>query len=254
MKLFRGDSLPDRVLWSGPEDRGRTFVEHFCGTGLMAKFADGGTSALLAGHDLVDLVLKHVGYNAWAPERALAYRSPMLSFSAVRETAFQFSNRRKESDLVPCRLDAATHFVWELDIDLPAPIASGHYRFTYQADPVHVMPFINDQVRRGLEIEAITGYLHVLGSALLQAAGAVASAADPSLHCAELINVALFLQAHDLSNRDERLVSNALLRAYRDHEWLLYPKDLMPDGGGISCRFAMNRYLKVSACFRSHSG
>jgi hypothetical protein len=220
----------------------------------MAKFADGGTSKLLGHQDLVDLALKHVGYNAWASERDLAYHSPLLSFSAMRETAFNFSNRTDTPNLTPCHLDKATHFVWELEIDLPPPMKCGQYGFTYQSDPINTLPLIQDQVRRGLEIEAATGNFHILGSALLQAAGAAAASADESFHYAELIDVATFLEGQDLSGHDARLVYNALVRARRDSEWLLYPKDPMPDGSGFSCRFAMNRHLKVSECLREGSG
>lgn len=254
MKLFRGDSLPDHVLRAVPRDRGRTFADHFCGTGLMAKFADDGSSTLLVDHDLVDLILKHVGYNAWASERVLAYHSPFLSFSANYETAFRFSNRREDLDLVPCSLDKATHFVWELEIDLPHPIERGRYAFTYQADLVNVRSFIGDQVRRGLEIEAATGDFHFLGNALLQAADAAVSSSDLSTHCAELTDVLTFLEGQDLSGRDARLMSNALTRSRRDSEWLLHPKDLMADGGGYSYRFAMNSNLKVSQCLRRRDG
>ncbi len=250
MKLFRGDSLPDSVTRTAPRDRGRTFADHFCGTGLMAKFADNGMISLVRDQDLVDLVLKHVGYNRWAPERALAYHSPLLSFSTMRDTAFRFSYRADDPDLVPCTLDEATHFVWELAIELPYCIDPGRYGFTYSADPCNALPFLREQVQRGLELEAATGDLHMLANTLLQAAGAAHAAADRSLHYAELIDVATFLSSHDLTHRDARLVRNALNRASRDNEWLLFPKDPMPDGPGYSCRFVMNRHLKVSECLR----
>jgi adenine-specific DNA methylase len=61
MKVYRGDSIPKQVENVAREDRGRTFADHFCGTGLMAKFADGGSSKLLRGKDLIHMILSHVG-------------------------------------------------------------------------------------------------------------------------------------------------------------------------------------------------
>jgi adenine-specific DNA methylase len=61
MKVYRGDSIPKQVENVAREDRGRTFADHFCGTGLVAKFADGGSSKLLRGKDLIHMVLSHVG-------------------------------------------------------------------------------------------------------------------------------------------------------------------------------------------------
>jgi len=68
MRLFRGDSLPARILSTNGRNRGRTFAEHFCGNGLMAKFSDGGTSRMLKDHDLFDLVISHIGYDLGQPE------------------------------------------------------------------------------------------------------------------------------------------------------------------------------------------
>jgi hypothetical protein len=44
MKVYGGDSLPSSVANSKKHARGRTFADHFCTNGLMAKSADGGTS------------------------------------------------------------------------------------------------------------------------------------------------------------------------------------------------------------------
>ena len=70
MNLYRGDSLPAVVYNTSARRRGRTFAEYFCGNGLMAKFADGGRSALLWGRDLLDLVLVHVGYDVGSRSRS----------------------------------------------------------------------------------------------------------------------------------------------------------------------------------------
>ena len=81
----------------------------------MAKFADGGRSALLWGRDLLDLVLVHVGYDVGQPEQELADHSPMISFSADRGAAFHFTDRTQKKALRLCKLDEATHFIWHCD-------------------------------------------------------------------------------------------------------------------------------------------
>jgi hypothetical protein len=74
--------------------------------------------------------------------------------------------------------------------------------------------------------------------------------ADTSEHYSELIDVATFVNANDISGRDQRLVNNTLERAVLHHEWLLFPMDPMIDGPGYSSRFAMNRHLRGHGCFR----
>ena len=73
---------------------------------------------------------------------------------------------------------------------------------------------------------------------------------DTRDHYAELIDITTFVQNLDASRYERRLLDNTLNRASRDHEWLLYPKDPMPGGPGFSCRFVMNRHLRVFGCFK----
>jgi hypothetical protein len=87
MKLYRGDSIPKHVQDVVRDDRGRTFADHFCGTGLMAKFADGGSSKLLRGKELIHMILSHVGYERGQPEQEFSYRShffPLLRILRLR--------------------------------------------------------------------------------------------------------------------------------------------------------------------------
>jgi hypothetical protein len=74
--------------------------------------------------------------------------------------------------------------------------------------------------------------------------------ADSRDHCAELIDVVTYVQSHDTSGHDRRLVANTLERARRSREWLLYPTDPMEDGPGLSSRFAMNRHLRAYKYYR----
>jgi hypothetical protein len=117
--LYRGDSIPRSVRQSSVRERGQTFARYFCGNGLIAQFSDGGSSYLLEGRGLLDLVLAHVGYELGKPEQNLADPSPLISFSECVDSAFRSSNR-KQSVLEPCEFYEASHFIWRLDTTLEA--------------------------------------------------------------------------------------------------------------------------------------
>ena len=253
MKLYRGDSLPRQVYVASGRDRGRTFADHFCGNGLMAKFGDRGMSTLLQGKDLLDIVLNHVGYDVSHHEEALADHSPLISFSKDPETAFNFSERTGKKDLEECFLEEATHFMWELEIELPSPSELGRYKFTYKADPVNCRMLIQEQLQRGLLREAVRGDTETIAKAIMNAAAMHTADSDERDHYAELIDVVTYVQTQDTSRREKRLVDNTLQRSSRDLEWLLYPKDPMLNGHGFSARFSMNRHLRVYRCFRVKS-
>src|SRR4051812_16112083 len=97
--LYRGDSLPSNVLSATRKVRGKTFADHFCGSGLLAKFASGGRSRLLAGKDLRQLVEEHIGYADKSAAELLALHSPMLSFSTSSDLAFAFCERSENKRL-----------------------------------------------------------------------------------------------------------------------------------------------------------
>lgn len=159
MKLFRGDKLPHSVMAAEETARGRTFANHFCGNGLMAKFADDGSGQLLGGKDLLQLVLEHVGYDNGTSAQELSYHSPLLSFTDETDKAFVFCerNEKKRLRLKPCALDEATHFVWRLELELPRQTEAGCYDLVYRADPVNCLPFVNEQLQRGFHEEAVAG-------------------------------------------------------------------------------------------------
>ncbi len=215
----------------------------------MAKFADGGSSSLISNKDLLDCVLSHVGYSTETPEAKFAYHSPLISFSTNRGTAFKFSNRKRK-ELEECTLDLATHFLWRFNFPLEEALEVGRYRFIYQADPTSCFETIKEQIKRGMSVEASTGDSATLAKAIRDLGGMYHSNRDTSDHYAEVIDVYTFVRHADLSNRDERLVENTLKRSKRDQEWLVYPKDPMPDGLGYSARLQMNKYLNVDSCYR----
>jgi hypothetical protein len=253
MKFYRGDSIPNQVQGVARNERGRTFADHFCGNGLMAKFADGGSSRLLHGKDLLDMILSHVGYEHDQPEKLFSYRSPFLSFTQDSGAAFGFAKRTGKKDLEECLLEDASHFVWELDIDLPNEVEPGRYEFSYKASSENYASLVAEQIQRGLEQEALTGNAHDLVKGIMNLTAIYHAEADPRNHRAELIDVVRYVQSHNTISRDSRLVSNTLERAYRSREWLLYPTDPMEDGPGLSYRFATNRHLRVYRCYRVRS-
>lgn len=251
MKLYRGDSLPSQVLSADRKVRGKTFAKHFCGSGLMAKFGDGGFHSLVRKKSMRQIVEEHIGYVTGQPSEKLALHSPMLSFSSCRGRAFEFLERRKKKRLrlVQCSFEAATHFCWELDVGLPAPSKPGLYHIEYNADPVHCIEIVERQLRQGLETESQDGNPHPFMSALGSVVAMNHAAADMGLHCADLVDAVEFLR-EDRSGADASVLANARRRAERDREWLLYPADPI-DGGTCppSACFMMNKHLSVSACY-----
>ena len=254
MKFYRGDSLPSQIRSVSRKDRGRTFAEHFCGNGLMSKFADSGSWTLLRGMELLDMILSHVGYQCDHPEERFSYRSPFLSFSSDAGTAFDFAERRGKKDVEECPFEAASYFIWELEIELPYEVEPGRFEFLYKASSTNCLQLIQDQIQRGLELEAQTGNLHTFARGIRNLAAAMHADNDPRQHQAELIDVSRYVQNHDVSGKNPLLVNNTLKRAVHSHEWLLYPTDPMGNGPGLSSRFAMNRHLRVYRCYRDRGG
>lgn len=253
VKLYRGDSLPSPVRSASGRARGRTFADLFCGTGLIAKFGDGGSSELLQGKDLLDIVLCHVGYDVGQSEQALADYSPLISFSEDPEKAFDFSERTGKKGLEECVFENATHFVWELNRELPPPLEPGRYRFTYRADSTNCRTLVQAQFQRGLAREAVTGKPDLLAKALMNGYATIYAGMDESEHYAELIDVVTYARTQDTAQRERRLVKNTLARSSRDREWLLYPQDPMPDGFGFSAVFSMNRHLRPFQWLRART-
>lgn len=256
MKLYRGDSLPSSVVKASRSSRGRTFAGHFCSNGLMAKFADGGSSDLLGGKDLLQLILEHVGYESGSESERLAYRSPLLSFSSSLDCAFTFCERRQEKrdQLVPCLFEDATHFIWELDVDPAECQTVGLYMLEYESDPINCLSITGRQINDGMVSAAESGDCRLLLSALASSIVQTYTLVDTEPHSAALIDVVRYIEyqrsSGGLAGRDQHLLTNACQRASRDEEWLLYPMDPMPDGCGFSARFSMNKHLRPLAWFR----
>ncbi len=179
MKFYRGDSLPSQIRSVGRKDRGRTFAEHFCGNGLMSKFADGGSWTLLRGMELLDMILSHVGYQCDQPEERFSYRSPFLSFTSDAGAAFDFAERSGKKDVEECPLEAASYFIWELEIELPCEVEPGRFEFLYKASSTNCRQLIQDQIQRGLELEAQTGNLHPFARGIRNLAAALHADNDP---------------------------------------------------------------------------
>ncbi|WP_234264551.1 hypothetical protein [Hydrogenophaga sp. NFH-34] len=252
MKLYRGDSVPSNSGSGKAGDRGRTFAEYFVSNGLMAKFSDGGSCALLDGKDLIDLVLAHVGYEQNGSEKALAYRSPMLSFSECESTALKFTTgRRKAENFNLCSFEDATHFVWMLQVDLPEESSAGVFELGFEADAKNLNELIDDQLHRSRLRQAETGDMSLIPVAIMNRASAQLAAGDKSEHRAILVNVVRMLSAIKQEGRNPLLLSNTIVRASRDKQWLLYPSDPMPDGSGLSSRFPMNIHLHIHKYFRA---
>lgn len=251
MKLYRGDSIPSQVLSANRKDRGKTFAKHFCGTGLMAKFGDNGFHSLVQGKSMRQIVEEHIGYVTGHPSEKLSLHSPMLSFSSCRDRAFKFLERseKKRLRLVECGFEDATHFLWELDVELQAPSEPGLYHVDYKSDPVHCVEIVERQLRQGLETEAQDRDPYPLMLALGNVVAMRHAAADRGRHRADLIDAVEFLRG-DRLGADPSVLANAREKAERDREWLLYPADPMVDGTGPpSACFLMNKHLSVSACY-----
>lgn len=251
MELYRGDSLPSQMCDASRRDRGRTFADHFCGHGLSCKFADNGCSSLLEPKNLVNFVVSHVGYNRDEAEQDFADHSPLISFSADPDRAFYFTDRTERKDLRECPFDEATHFVWKLDFDLSLPSQPGLYEFTYTANSVNCRRFVEDQVRRGLA-RAASGDIDTIAEAMKNQIAGFYADSDNTTHVAQIIDVVTYINGQYTSRRKKELVDNALERASRASEWLLFPQEPGPKGHGFSGRFSMNRHLSAYQWFRVH--
>lgn len=240
--LFRGDSIPHAGGASHKDHRGRTFAEHFCGNGLMAKHADLGNPRDLEGRGLVDLVLEHVGVDRGEEETYRTDHSPLLSFSTDRDTAIRFANR-KAKDLETCLFEDATCFLWRFEPTLHTWRTEGAYLFLYKADPCNCRSLVAEKLERGTATLLETGDHHAFGMALMERLVHEHAVADTSTHQAFVVDVPRFLAAANLSGHDDRLVKNALHRCRRDAECLVMPADPMPDGMDFDARLQMNASL-----------
>lgn len=251
MILYRGDSLPDP---SKERTRGKTYAEHFCGNGLMAKFADGGTSELIKNRSLLDYILSHVGYEQERSDKLFSYYSPMISFSADEDIATGYFKARagKKKQFVPCEFYEANHFVFEFNFDAdPIPTIPGLYFFTFKTNSVNCREFNEIQLKHGLIKEAEEGDSSLLGNAILNNIVAGIADKDEKTHLAFIFDVFKFVSNQDTSHQKEKLVKKTLERAEKDKEWLLYPCDPMNEGLGVSAKFPMNEHLRVHSYFKS---
>lgn len=246
--LYRGDSIPE-CAESDDRSRARSFADHFCSDGLRAKFADGCSSELLHGRDLLDVIVAHVGYECKTEEQKLAHRSPLMSFSENLDVALRFCNPGNKR-LVRCKFRDAKHFVWALEIDLKDEIQPGRHAFPYKSDPVNCQQILTEEFWDGWSRFPKSNCMSDVALPLGNCFGGVHAHLDDTIHYAELFHVEKFIRSSDVSNIDDKLLSNALARTGRDQEWLLYPLDPMPDGYGVSTRFAMNRHLRIHSLYR----
>lgn len=248
--LYRGDSMPRGACdHASAAERGRTFANHFCGTGIVAKFADGGSSDLLENRDLLALVLAHVGWEEGTPEERLANHSPLISFSEREDLAFRFANP-EGLELEPCEFYEASYFTWCLEVSLDHELKPGRYAFDYEYDPVNVTLVSSAAVWSGRQRVIEGAAISAVAIPLRDLVAQVSRFDRPKRYYAEIIDVVTFVNNQDVAGRDRELVGRSLDRARRDREWLVFPKDPGPDGRGYSACLAMNRYLTVSGCFR----
>lgn len=162
--LFRGDSIPP-AGGGGVDHRGRTFADHFCGNGLMARYADWGRSRDMVGRDLVQIVLEHVGFDRGQEETYRADHSPLLSFSTLPDTGMRFANRRLKA-LEECNFEEATCFIWRFTPTITESNQPGAYFFRYQADPKNCRKLVGEKLRRGIDRVLAAGDDLAFGKAL----------------------------------------------------------------------------------------
>lgn len=253
ISLFRGDSVPQSVRTTERARRPETFARYFVGCGLMAKAADGGNPNVFKRClHLSELIVAHVGYETGSAEQAFAKKSWFMSFTEESALAFAFADRTLKKSLQPCPLEDASHFVWRLDapLDIPGIHGRGCYGLRFRADPMNVLPHVNQQLNRAWS-EAANGSIYPLIPAIANQIAVENALADSSVHHAVLFNVVTFVEDALRSgvSLDKTLVRNTLNRAARDREWLLLPADPFPDGGP-SCRIPMNEYLSVHEALR----
>ncbi len=249
--LFRGDSLPNAVTnHNDPRVRGKTWAEYYITEGLVAKFASSGSEDIWR-RDLRYLVACHVGYKRGTDPKKVNFetyvynKSPFISFSSRMKTAFAFMDRTQKSKFENCDIGDATHFVWSLEGIEWNRVGIGRFEFTYTASNESVEQFLAEDAEalQKMAADPDTLDLGAFGPILGRLIVAQHTAADNSIHRAELIHVVPFLLANFWHVGDIFLLLRALLRSYRSSEWLLWPKD--PFGKSYSAKFPVNKHLKL---------
>jgi hypothetical protein len=248
--LYRGDSVPT-VSGKVPEfHRGRTYAELFLGNGVMAKFGDCGRSVDLKGREFVDLIIEHVGYDYGEEETRRAFHSPLISFSKSRDAAIGFANRRMR-DLEPCSIEDASHFLWRFEPELREWEEPGKYAFIYRGDPCNCQKLSLEKLRRSMQ-PLDEGNHWPFGQALGELLAQGHAAQDVTTHLAIVFDTKTYLKNVDLTEKEPRLVENALARAQRDKEWLVFPADRMPGTtNSFDARLQMNASLFADEWFRA---
>jgi hypothetical protein len=255
LHLYRGDSLPP--CSTAKSNKGRTFAEYFISTGLMAKFADGGSSKLIEKKDIATMTICHIGYKNNSTEQKLSFRSPLISFSESIDIAKNFSTARSKINTpVACAIDEATHFIWELSFEPTKPDAPGIYTLKFKKDSVNL-----DNLLRDSEREIIDSFnnpnqdLHLLmrrvGNFVMQSTSLVNGNKDLSDNYAKIINAAEFIANSEFPQEYKETAKVAFDRASRDKEWLIFPCNPMPNGYGFSARFPVNKHLKIFQYYKA---
>ena len=156
--LYRGDSLRNTIggkNYSSPKEKGRTWAEFYKTSGLISKFSTGGSGQILE-KGLPYIVAAHIGYiKDPDPEKLniqtlVMNKSPLISFSSQKETAYYYKDRTGKARLIKKPLSEATHFVWSLSIDpyIVKKIDSGHFSFQFKSSNQNVKEFLSMDMKK----------------------------------------------------------------------------------------------------------
>lgn len=259
--LSRGDSIPEGLPSA---HRWSALVTHFCGTGLIARFATEKMpdQAGRTNYDIVKnkklpwMVAAHIGYEASAATKEFSAHSPFISFSSEPDCAFRFMTRERPLLLENCEFHNARFFTWALRFDATdltlSPWGKGCYQFVYQSDPANCTIAIASEYSEGLRRYQRTGEVEMRAGALGRAIAAGHAAKNTKEHCALIIDAVTYLTDQGSRVGDDKLLNLALTCASDDREWLVYPCD--PMDKWVASTFHMNRHLSIGSCLRERSG
>ncbi len=247
--LFRGDSIPPDLRG----DRWNALVTHFCGTGLIARFASAGTRYSGAPkHSLAWMVAAHIGWEANEEARTFSAHSPFISFSSDPDRAFSFMSHDADLDLVPSEFHDASFFMWALEFGRtelrPMPEhGKGCYGLHYRSDPTNCRLAIAEEYQEGVRRYLSDGDISLMIQAIGRGAAADQNDVAGDAHVAILIDAVTYLADRTPQFEDRELLHLAMTCATRDREWLVFPCD--PMDSWVSSTFHMNRHLSIHKCF-----
>jgi hypothetical protein len=232
--LYRGDTIDrGRFPVADWRHKGESFANLMTSEGIHTKFNGSHATLDILSRPIEYLVCAHVGYptpgkseqqGAAVPEEVrISKHSPLISFSDEKKLAGNFQNRGQKADLVDCEYESATHFIFRLSGLEGFEYKPGMYLVPYKPSSVNAAPLSSERMARAQETYAQTGQTDALAQALGEAIAVQNIVSMNPALVMTVIDLPKFLEHGNFSGVDIALRDEALKRAKKWREWLVYP-------------------------------